>query len=868
MIPKILRFARRHWFLTGYSLLLLFSHVYRTFQQAPVSYPAEKKITEVRVVDQGKRLERTAFFAWREYSPAAVDSLPIVILLHGSPMGSETFDNLGPELGKNFRTFSLDLPGFGHSTRNLPDYSISAHGDYVLQFMQQNDLPAAHIVGYSMGGGVALHLGESAPDRVRSLTMLSAIGVQEMELLGNFHMNRSVHAAQYAALWLLLEVTPHFGLFDGSMLNLQYARNFYDTDQRPLRRLLQNWQGPMLIQHGETDRFVSFAVAKEHHRIVPQSELAVYQIGHNLAFSSRGWPQVARDLVQFIRKVEQGEAQSRATADPARISAAAEPFDPAVIPPAQGITWLVIVLLIAVATLISEDLACIGAGLLVTQGVLSFFSGSAAAFMGIFWGDLLLYWAGKYFGGPMLNKAPLKWMVKKSDIEKSARWFEMRGPAIIIASRFLPGSRLPTYVAAGILQMGFWQFAFYLFVAGVVWTPILVWLAMALGQQLFELFDVYQKYALPTLIGVIILIYLVFKLIVPMLTHKGRRLLLSKWHRTTRWEFWPPWIFYVPVVFYIIYLSIKHRSLTLFTAANPGIPESGFVGESKSKILRKLENAGEFVARFFLIPNNLHPNERIEYAERFMGDHSYDFPIVLKPDSGERGEGVAVVRSKYELSKYLRAIEQDTIIQEYAPGEEFGVFYIRRPGEEKGMIFSITDKRFPTVVGDGRTELERLIIDHKRAVSMASFYLEKHRENLHMILPEGERLQLVELGTHCRGALFLDGAQLITPALEIKIDKISRQFEGFYFGRYDIRTPSLEDFKNGRNFKIVELNGVTSEATNIYDPKNSLTSAYRTLMMQWRAAFEIGELNRQNGHHPATISRIVILLKARFFSDA
>ena len=51
----------------------------------------------------------------------------------------------------------------------------------------------------------------------------------------------------------------------------------------------------------------------------------------------------------------------------------------------------------------------------------------------------------------------------------------------------------------------------------------------------------------------------------------------------------------------------------------------------------------------------------------------------------------------------------------------------------------------------------------------------------------------------------------------------------------------------GRNIKIVELNGVTSEATHIYDPKLSLVDAYRVLFAQWRIAFEIGHLNREGG---------------------
>ena len=104
---------------------------------------------------------------------------------------------------------------------------------------------------------------------------------------------------------------------------------------------------------------------------------------------------------------------------------------------------------------------------------------------------------------------------------------------------------------------------------------------------------------------------------------------------------------------------------------------------------------------------------------------------------------------------------------------------------------------------------------------------------------------------------FLDGIGINTHALEKTFDKISQGFEGFYFGRFDVRTPSIEAFKTGKDFKILELNCVTSEATHIYDPNNSLFDAYRTLMAQWRIAFEIGDQNRKRGVKPTSLWMVI-----------
>jgi hypothetical protein len=111
--------------------------------------------------------------------------------------------------------------------------------------------------------------------------------------------------------------------------------------------------------------------------------------------------------------------------------------------------------------------------------------------------------------------------------------------------------------------------------------------------------------------------------------------------------------------------------------------------------------------------------------------------------------------------------------------------------------------------------------------------------------------------------VFLDGAALHTPALEQAIDRISRSHPGFFIGRYDIRTPSLAAFRNG-TFKVIELNGVSAEATHIYDPAISLFEAYRVMFRQWSLAFEIGAMNRDLDDRPMLAMDLWKLVLARF----
>lgn len=822
-----------------------------SFQRHSVELPAVTGPT-ASVVDASDG--STVQLSYLEWRPAADPEAPVVLLLHGSPGSASNFLDLGPILAERHRVIAPDLPGFGGSTWRVPDYSIASHGVYVRELLDHLGIATAHVVGFSMGGGVALHLWEMEPARVQSIVMLSAIGVQELELLGQYHLNHAVHGLQLGAFWLLFEGVPHFGLLDRGREALSYARNFFDTDQRPLRGVLERYDGPMLIVHGEGDVLVPVAAAREHYRIVPQSEMLLTDANHFMVFRD---PEVLRPIGDFVDRVDVGEAQVRSTAEPARIAAAEDPngFQP---PPITGFALTITLVLLALATLVSEDLSCIAAGLLVARGSLGFVEASMACGLGIFFGDMMLYGLGR-LGRPWLAKAPLRWIVSPADVERSSQWFERRGPIVILFSRFMPGFRLPTYVSAGLLRMGFLSFTISLLIPVALWTPLLVGLSQTLGESFFATFEQFQRYALPGFVLFLLSLWILMGLTRSLGSWRGRRLWVGWWQRQRAWEFWPPWRFYPPVVLSVLRLGWTYRSPTLFTAANPGIPNgSGFIGESKLDILGRLDPA--WVAAYAPLPGGEAVGERRGRIEAFMERRGLDFPVVLKPDQGQRGSGVTIARDDDQVNDFLEAQRGDAIVQEYVGGPELGVFYVRLPSDDRGRIFSVTEKLLPTVLGDGRSTVEQLILKDSRAVAMAHAYFAVLGGRLDEVPSVGETVTLVDLGTHCRGAVFLDGNPYVTDAMEETFETIARSFDGFYFGRFDARAPSLEAFQAGRDIRILELNGVTSEATHIYDPKFSVGEARDILREQWRLAFEIGDRNRQRGHQPLSLWQLARLL--------
>lgn len=784
--------------------------------------------------------------------PGSDPHLAPLILVHGSPMPSSCFDPLIAKLPRTRTILVPDLPGFGASSVGFSDLSFQAHSQALAILLDKESHSTAHWVAYSQGGGPVLELSGVRPDAFASLTLLSSIGVQEYELTGDYFLNHVLHGAQWVALEGLRWGIPHFGLLDEVMLNTRYAKNFFSSDLRPLRARLEKLNAPVLIVHGKDDGWVMPASAKEHHRIVPQSRLTWIDGGHMILMARTD--EVSAALADFIHHVETGAAPTRVTAETSRIEAAASSFDPATIMALRGLALWLTLLGIALATLASEDLACLTAGLLTARGLIPLPAAILASFAGIWIGDMALYAAGRYGGAWLVKRAPLRWVVSERSLERGREFLVRRGPAAIFMSRFTPGMRLPLYVAAGVVRMPAWKLGFWFLLAGLAWTIPVVGAAAYFGQRATEWILQTGAAVFPAALALILLTWLLIRMGGPLTTHRGRRILQSRCQRTLRWEFWPPLIFYPPVVIAVILIGLRRRSLLAFTAVNPSIPHGGISGESKSEILKHLMKSG-CVADFVSLPEGT--ENQLEKVKQQLPE----FPLVVKPDVGERGAGVVIVQDEFELATELLSRTAHTIVQRYVEGAEFGVFYIRHPQETQGRIFSITTKIMTSVTGDGRKTLEELILDDERAYLSQKHFRTIYQERLNAIPAAGEKVVLAKLGSHCRGALFLNGSHLITPCLEAEIDRIARTFDGFYFGRFDLRCPDEEALRKGEGIRLIELNGVTSEATHIYHPHTSLLIAYRTLISQWRQAYDIGITNAAAGAKISTWREFAVILK-------
>jgi hypothetical protein len=321
----------------------------------------------------------------------------------------------------------------------------------------------------------------------------------------------------------------------------------------------------------------------------------------------------------------------------------------------------------------------------------------------------------------------------------------------------------------------------------------------------------------------------------------------------SHFEFWPAWAFYAPIVAQWLLLGLRHGSLSLPTAANPRIELGGLCGESKTAILDLVEGP----ARALLAPYVRVPEPDLAAAERAMAGAGLVYPLIAKPDVGCNGTGVRLVGDRDGLARYLAAFPRDAalMLQRFVPEEgEAGLFYVRHPDEAEGRITSLTLKYPPIVIGDGHSTLEELVLADPRARLVPHFYLPRLGARRGEVPAAGERVRLLLVGNHCKGAIFRDGREEVTPALTRSIEAIARAIPDFHFGRFDVRFGSLAALRRGEGFTVIEINGVGSEATHVWDARTRLLDAWADQLFHYRAAFAIGRAQRARGHRPSGLA--------------
>lgn len=306
------------------------------------------------------------------------------------------------------------------------------------------------------------------------------------------------------------------------------------------------------------------------------------------------------------------------------------------------------------------------------------------------------------------------------------------------------------------------------------------------------------------------------------------------------YEFWHPRIFEAP---YYIYLGVqcvlKGVGIRTLAKANYCM-DHGEIGIG-SKYASQLVFKQDYFMPSALVEDVWPWPQKENFILEFIEQH--DYPVILKSDVGCVGKGICKISHLADVKKNVPLLMGDYILQKFTPhAYECGIFYVRQNGVPR--ITGMNEKHFPAVVGNGKDSIHTLAQNHERYSHHWSSFLQY--VDTSGVPEEGEEVRLSFIGSHTLGCKFTDGMHLLTPALEQSLFEVFADRPGFNFGRVDVKAESEQALQEGR-FVVIEVNGVASLPTHMFDPKFNILEAYKIFFEHGRYLVEIA---REHKHQP------------------
>lgn len=245
-----------------------------------------------------------------------------VLFVHGLGGSATNWTDLMALLADDYDCRAIDLPGFGRSAPPVVgDYSIDTHVSAALGYLRQTWDEPVHLFGNSLGGALAVRLAATAPDAVRTLTLVSpalpsyrprvgsdprlplllvpGLAAMVTRTLSRHSTSRRTEAiinlcfADPTSLpperfsEALEEMRLRRGMAwyaDALTLSLRgLVREFVTPGPASLWRQAASLRVPTLVVHGRHDRLVPLAVGTRAARVIPGARLVIAEESGHVA---------------------------------------------------------------------------------------------------------------------------------------------------------------------------------------------------------------------------------------------------------------------------------------------------------------------------------------------------------------------------------------------------------------------------------------------------------------------------------------------------------------------------------------------------------------------------------------------------------
>jgi pimeloyl-ACP methyl ester carboxylesterase len=218
-----------------------------------------------------------------------------LVVLHGGGGDARTWLNNIAALSEKYTVYVPDLPGYGESQPLNGYYYIPELSEFVDSFSDNLGLDNFHLVGHSLGGGIALNYALESPHRIRKLVLVSslclgreiALWVRLLSLPALIRSAGSVILAVLRAVkWLvktLLAQVEFVAPFSPASVYLGGSVTTFKEQTLVLANRLSEVVMPTLLVWGAKDPIVPVRHAYAAAQVIPDCQLKIFEgRGHNV----------------------------------------------------------------------------------------------------------------------------------------------------------------------------------------------------------------------------------------------------------------------------------------------------------------------------------------------------------------------------------------------------------------------------------------------------------------------------------------------------------------------------------------------------------------------------------------------------------
>lgn len=237
----------------------------------------------------------------------------VILMMHGWGCNIDSMRVLGELLGKWYQVVIVDLPGFGQSPKPNADWDTIQYAERMAKYIEQEKISPAHLLGHSFGGRVSVRLASRYPDKVKSVILINAAGLQRTltgkrkwkKMRTKFIANSckaidSIFGTKTYADWYTPKYASRDYLNAGAMRTVMVKAVTEDVTADAV-----NVKAPTFLLWGEKDDEAPVEYGERFNKMIKNSQLVVMPGKDHFPFLDEGAHLCASYILKFMCGLEQ-----------------------------------------------------------------------------------------------------------------------------------------------------------------------------------------------------------------------------------------------------------------------------------------------------------------------------------------------------------------------------------------------------------------------------------------------------------------------------------------------------------------------------------------------------------------------------------